>query len=174
MLKLPKLSLVFYQAMRQIYKLLLLVFYLVIGCGYSTRSLLPSHLKTIAVKTVENSSTQPGLAEELTFALPKAFNIDRSLRVTSIEQAHLLLSATITSYSKTAAAYNSNQEVSTYEITLTALVDVIDQIRNEPFFNGTVTSRVPYDPQRSSEEEVARTAIEKLAREIVRQVVTAW
>ncbi len=160
--------------MQQYRKLLLFLLQLFIACGYSTRSLLPSHLKTVALGSIENSSTQPGLAEELTFALPKAFNLDRSLRVTSVEQAHLLLTAVITNYSRTAAAYNSNQEVSTYEISITANVEVIDQIRNEPFFNGSISSRVSYNPESSSEEEVAKKAIEKLAQEIVRQVITAW
>lgn len=155
-------------------KLFFFIVPLIISCGYSTRSLLPSHLKTIAIAKVENFSIQPGLAEELTFSLPKAFNLDRSLRVTNLEQADLLISASITNYSRIAAVYNSNQEISAYEINITVQVDVFDQVRNESFYSGSITSRVSYNPEINSEEEMVKTAIEKLAREIVRQVITAW
>lgn len=144
------------------------------GCGYSTRSLLPSYLKTVAVVSVENSTTQPGLSEELNLALPRAFNADRNLRVTSPQQADLSLSVEITGYSRSAAAYDANQNIAAYEIMLTANFDAFDQVRDETFFSGTAISRVVYDPSSESEENVRQEAIEKLSKEIVRQVLTAW
>ncbi|MBM3313429.1 hypothetical protein FJY70_02410, partial [candidate division WOR-3 bacterium] len=69
-------------------------------CGYSTRSLLPSHLKTVAVLPAGNSTTQPGLAEALTDSLASAFASDRTLRVTNAEAASLLVNATVSSYAR--------------------------------------------------------------------------
>ncbi|MGQ9679077.1 MAG: LPS assembly lipoprotein LptE [bacterium] len=155
-------------------KLFFYSFLFAFSCGYSTSSLLPSHLRTIAIGKIENSSTQPGLAEELIFSLPKAFNINRSLRVTNIDQADLVITALITNYSRIAAAYNSNQEISAYEINITVQIDVLDQVRNEPFYSGSITSRISYNPETNREEEMVKTLVEKLAQEIVRQVITAW
>ncbi len=143
-------------------------------CGYSTHSLLPSHLKTVALVEITNSAPQPGLAEELNGILVKAFNTDRTLRVTSSAQANLALSVIINNYSRTAAVYDANQVISAYEITIGAQVEAFDQVRDEPFFSGIVSCRLPYNPDEKSEEEAIKLALEKLAQEIVRQVLTAW
>lgn len=144
------------------------------SCGYSTRSLLPPHLKTVAISAIENSTTQPGLAEELSIVLPRIFNSDRSLRVTAPEQADLTVSVMLINYSRTPASYDAEQTISVYEINLTAQVEALDQVRNEPFFSGTVSSRTSYDPEIKSEETVTSELIEKIAREITRQIITAW
>lgn len=151
-----------------------LFFLLLLYCGYSPRSLLPPHLKTVAIASVENSSTQPGLGDELTKVLPQAFNSDRTLRLTSIEQADLSLSINITGYSRSALAYDVNQEISTYEVIITAQVEALDQVRNEPLFTGAISSKVTYNPSNSSEEQAIQAAVGKLVREIIRQVITAW
>jgi hypothetical protein len=154
--------------------LLLFVVWIVSSCGYSVRSLLPPHLKTVAIVTVENSTTQPGLDEELSIVLPKIFNSDRSLRVTAPEQADLVVSVVLTSFYRTAAAYDAEQAISAYEISISARVEALDQVRNEMFFSGTVSSRISYTPEGTAEENAISAAIEKLAREIARQIVTAW
>ncbi len=151
-----------------------LIFSLLASCGYSTRSLLPPHLKTVAITAVENSTTQPGLTEELSLVLPRVFNSDRNLRITTLEAADLAVSVTLKSYSRTAASYDAEQTISTYEISIAAQIDVEDQVRNESFFSGIVTSRISYQPENKSEEDAISEAIEKLAREITRQIITAW
>jgi len=143
-------------------------------CGYSTRSLLPPHLRTVAIAAVENSTTQPGLAELLNDALSSAFHQDRNLRVTNVENADLVVTVTITGYTRTAAAYDARQNISLYELTVAARVEAEDQVRDETFFSGTVSGRVTYDPNSVTEEAATPKAIAKLAAEIVRQVVTAW
>jgi len=143
-------------------------------CGYSTRSLLPSHLKTVAVPPATNTTTQPGLAEALTDELTSAFNSDRTLRVTNTEAADLVVNATVSSYSRTASSYTGDQVVSAYELSISAQVDAHDQTRDEKFYTGTASGRVTYDPNAKTEEEAATDAVKKLASEIVRQVQIAW
>jgi len=143
-------------------------------CGYSTRSLLPSHLRTVAVTPAENATAQPGLGEELTDALVTAFNADRNLRVTNIEAASLVVTARVETYSRSAASYTGNQEVSAYELLLGARVEAHDQVRDEDFYTGSSSVRTTYDPTAMPEEQAAREAVTRLAREIVRQVLTAW
>jgi hypothetical protein len=148
---------------------------LLAGCfGYSTRSLLPSHLKTVGITPVLNSTTQPGLAEQLNDALPQAFNADRSLRVTNLEAANLVLNATVSGYSRDAASYTGDQAVSAYKVTVSAQVDVRDQVRDEDFYSGPASASITYDPGARTEEQAASEAVSKLASEIVRQVLIAW
>jgi hypothetical protein len=151
------------------------VILLLVGCfGYSTRSLLPSHLRTVGITPVVNSTTQPGLAEQLNDALPQAFNSDRNLRVTNVEAANLVLNATVGGYSRDAASYTGDQAVSAYRVTVSAQVDVRDQVRDEDFYSGPASASITYDPNAKTEEQAATEAVTKLAAEIVRQVLIAW
>jgi hypothetical protein len=148
---------------------------LLVGCcGYSTHSLLPSHLRTVAVPPATNTTTQPGLAEALTDSLTAAFTSDRTLHVTNTEAADLVVSTTVSSYNRTASSYTGEQAVSAYELSVSAQVDARDQTRNEQFYKGTASARVTYDPNSKTEEQAAAEAIKKLASEVVRQVQIAW
>jgi|UniRef100_A0A7V3UZ44 hypothetical protein len=153
---------------------LLIICLFIADCGYSTRSLLPSHLHTIAIISIDNSTAQPSIAEELALTLPRIFNSDRNLRITSAEQADLTLSVLITSYSRSGAAYDADQKIFAYEISISAQIEAQDQIRNETFYSGSVTSRVSYNPETKTEEAAISEAVDKLCREIVRQIITAW
>lgn len=143
-------------------------------CGYSTHSLLPSHLRTVAVPPATNTTTQPGLAEALTDSLTAAFTSDRTLHVTNTEAADLVVTTTVSSYNRTASSYTGDQAVSAYELSVSAQVDARDQTRNEQFYKGVASARVTYDPNAKPEEQAAAEAIRKLASEIVRQVQIAW
>jgi len=143
-------------------------------CGYSTHSLLPSHLRTVAVPPASNTTTQPGLAEALTDSLTAAFTSDRTLRVTNTEAADLVVNATVSNYNRMASSYTGDQAVSAYELSVSAQVDARDQTRNEEFYQGLASARVTYDPNAKSEEQAAAEAVGKLASEIVRQVQIAW
>jgi hypothetical protein len=147
-------------------------------CGYSTHSLLPSHLKTVAVPPATNSTTQPGLAEALTDLLAAAFTADRTLHVTNSEAADLVVNTIISNYSRTASSYTGDQAVSAYELSLSAQVDARDQTRNEEFYKGIASARFTYNPDVSAggmtEEQAADSVLAKLASEIVRQVQIAW
>jgi hypothetical protein len=148
-------------------------------CGYSTRSLLPSHLKTVAVPPAANTTTQPGLAEALTDELTSAFSSDRTLRVTNVEAADLVVNTTVSSYSRTPAAYTGgdttgDQSVSAYDLSVGAQIEAHDQTRDEKFYSGAASGRVTYNPSTKTEEEAAAEAVRKLASEVVRQVQIAW
>jgi hypothetical protein len=152
---------------------------LLVGCcGYSTHSLLPSHLRTVGVPPATNSTTQPGLAEVLTDSLTEAFTADRTLRVTNVEAADLVVNTIVSSYARTPVSYSgdstASQAVSAYELSVSAQVDARDQTRNEQLYKGIASARVTYDPNAKTEEKAALEAMGKLASEIVRQVQIAW
>lgn len=161
------------KGMRQsLWHLLLLV--CLCGCGYSTRSLLPSHIRRVAVVSVANATTQPGLAEELTDSLYAAFRADRNLQVTGADNAELLVSVTITAYSRVPAVYDAAQSISGYELSMAANFESDDRLRNEPFTSGPAAARLVYDPARMDEQTAASKVIGQLSRDVVRSIITAW
>ena len=103
----------------------------------------------MGIAPVVNSTTQPGLAEQLNDALPQAFNSDRNLRVTNVEAANLVLTATVGGYTRDAASYTGDQAVSAYKVTVSAQVEVRDQVRDEDVLLGHVPSALrPTTPAR--------------------------
>jgi len=143
-------------------------------CGYSTHALMRGDLQRVAVLPAENSTAQPGLADEFTELLADAFNTDRRLRVTALEAADLSVSVRLTEYSRNPAAYSGDETISAYDIVISAAVACDDRTRNEEHYSGTVFARTTYDPAAESEEAAAERALKTLAADIVRAIITKW
>jgi hypothetical protein len=143
-------------------------------CGYSTQALLAPHLKTIAIALVENQTIRPGLGDVLTEQLINDFTKDRHLRVTSIENADIVLECRITSYNKTPQSYDANQNVYAYSITIDANGKAEDKVKSETIWEEGVSTWITYDPNSESEEKGIEKALAKLSSEIVRKTITSW
>src|SRR5258708_8986215 len=62
------------------------------GCGYtSSPAMLPPQLKTVAIPTFVNGTTEVGLDQEITQAVIDAFVKDNHLRVVDDKSPNLLL-----------------------------------------------------------------------------------
>jgi outer membrane lipopolysaccharide assembly protein LptE/RlpB len=160
-------------------RLLLLAVSAIAGCGYSTSSLLPSHLHTVAVKPVTNSTTQPGVELALTDSLIAVFSADRTLRVVDEQNANLVVETSVTSYSLDPAAYTSDQFVNRYQLSLNIAIEASDQVRDEQLYAGSVSVSVTFSPDSlpaagTAEEAAALGAAGRCAREAVRRILTAW
>lgn len=143
-------------------------------CGYSTRSLLPSYLRTIAIPLATNQTIRPQLGEQLTDLLIRSFNQDGHLRVVSGDQGNLVLECQITNYSKIPPAYTANQQVLAWRITIDAHVKCADLVKYQTLWEGSAQGWVTYDPNTQSEDDGIKGAMQKLSEEIVRKTITAW
>lgn len=143
-------------------------------CGYSTRSLLPSHLHTIGIEPVENLTLQPELTDVLQTALQDEFTRDRNLRVTALEQSDIGLKVQLVSYFKEADAYTGDQRVSSYRVAATASLSAQDKVRDELLYSGGVSAQLSFDPNATTEEQTGRDLMTKLAKEAVRVLLLAW
>ncbi|MEO0092502.1 MAG: LPS assembly lipoprotein LptE [candidate division WOR-3 bacterium] len=143
-------------------------------CGYSTKTIIPSHLKTVAIPVVGNETMKPGLDGLLTDQLISDFTKDRSLRITSLDKANLILNCKITNYDRSPQSYTSAQEVLVWKITLSAYVEAEDKVENTFIYQGDVSTFVTYDAQSESEDTGIDRAIKKLSQEIIRKVLATW
>ncbi|MDH5187085.1 MAG: LptE family protein [bacterium] len=159
---------------RNIYWLLFTIFFLLNCCGYSTQALIAPHLKTIAIPLVENQTIRPGLEEALTEKLTEDFNKDRHLRITSIENADVVLECQITGYNKIPQSYDADQNVYAYRITIDATGRCEDRVTSDIIWEGPVSAWITYDPNAESEETGIEKALAKLSLEIVRKTITSW
>ena len=147
---------------------------LIISCGYSTHSILPSNLKTIAIPVVSNQTIKPGLGDMLTSQLIDDFTADRNLKVTPIDKANIVLNCVVKNYEKTPQSYNADQTVIAYRITLTAGVVATDNIKSASLWEGDISSWITYDAASETEDIGIARAIEKLSQDILRKTLTAW
>lgn len=140
-------------------------------CGYSTRSLLPSHMQRIHIALFENRTLKAGLDELATNTVIEAFRSGSNLRIVDEGSADLLLEGSVSGYSKDPHTYTSNQTVLEYKITVRYSVRCVDKVRNEVFWEGDVSDWALYD---IDEDEGIRKAAQKAADRLVTNILTYW
>ena len=99
--------------------LVLLVIAALSGCGYSLRGTLPGHLRTIAVPTFTNRTSEPGVENFLTRAVVEAFSTNGRLRVVSPEAADSILDGEVTGYELQSVAFDPSANVRQYRLLVT-------------------------------------------------------
>jgi hypothetical protein len=160
-------------------KLRIFYFFLVLGsclftikcCGYSTRSLLPSHFEKVHIKLFENRTLKPGLDELATNAVTDAFRGGSGLRISDENSADLTIEGKVSGYSKDPHTYTSDQMITEYKITVKYSVRCLDRIKNEVFWEGTISDWAAFS---TDEEAAIEEAVKKTADKLVDAILTNW
>jgi len=155
-----------------------------VGCGYTTGSLLPSHMKTIAVPIFKNSISpeslsyqyHPGVEVDITREVIDRFFFDGNLRVVGVgEEADLELVGELIDYIKEPLRYGPDaKDVTEYRLTLVVNISLRDLRKDvvaweEKNFTGDATYFTT-----GTESSALSNAIKDLARNIVDRTVEGW
>ena len=89
------------------------------GCGYGLRGTLPSHLRTIAIPTFTNRTSEPGVENFLTRAVVEAFSTNGRLRVVAPATADSILDGEVTGYELQSIAFDPSANVRQYRLLVT-------------------------------------------------------
>ena len=162
------------------------------GCGYTTRSLLPSNYKTIYVDsfgnkikiTAEQSNVRmyrgyrPGLEAEITKAVIDKFLFDGNLRIASEPSANIILKGELVDFRKESLRYDANDNIEEFRLVLTVDIELIDPaddkvVWKEKNFSGETTYRTS-GPLAIDESTAVKNGVEDLARRIVERTVEGW
>jgi hypothetical protein len=162
------------------------------GCGYTTRSLLPSNYKTIHVDNFKNAVAitaeqsnvrmyrgyRPGMEIDLTKAVIDKFLEDGNLKISQDTDCDLILSGDLVDFKRDALRYDANDNVEEYRIKM--IVDIsLDDSKSgknvwvEKGFTGETTYRTSGSLTKT-EASAIKDAIADLARRIVERTVEAW
>ena len=178
----------------------ILSFLLLAGCGiYSFRGNLPPHIRSIAVPTVVNQTSEFAATDVATETVTNLFVKENILRVTDVDHADSNLQITITRVTDRPSAYTGGDAAETVEewrLDVTAQVVWYDIARNRPLFEKPFTGLGYYPPtgdissdnvdndgdnQIDEEDEFGdprefalRVAIEKISQDILNEVVSTW
>ncbi len=152
------------------------------GCAYTSGSaLLPSHLRTVAIPTFENGTTEYVLEKELTQAVIDRFIADNHLRVVDERRAASVLRGRIVGYKNAVFGFTGANRAQEYRVTITVDVTFKDLVKNREVWKDPEITRyanyyvqpVPGDSART-ELQGRREAIAKIAEEILSRTVEGW
>jgi len=161
---------------------------LLTGCGYTTKSTLAGHLKTIYVEPFKNSISYssegrrnlyfPLLEVDARNAIISRFLFDGNLKIAREGEADLILKGELIRYERNGLSFTDNDDVKEYRIHIYVSLELFDTHINEifwtePSFIGEATYFVS-GPQVKSEEAAVDEAIVDLARRIVERTIENW
>ncbi len=158
------------------------------GCGYSTSSLLPSHIRTVHVKNFRNKidyGTQRKrdlyvslLEVMITNAVIDRFLFDGNLKIVDEEKADVVLTGELLDYDKDALRYTDDEDVLEYRINIVVSLTLRDVAKEkvlwrETHFVGDTTYFVT-GAQAVSETAAVNDAVDDLAKRVVERTIENW
>jgi outer membrane lipopolysaccharide assembly protein LptE/RlpB len=178
--------------MRPLTVIALILAVCVAGCGYTSKSLLPTEFKSIYVAnfanrinvTAESTDTRmyrgyrPGMEIEITKAVEDRFLFDGNLKVAKEASADLVLKGELIDYNKEVLKYDTNDNAEEYRVRVAVRLELKDAktgktVWTENNFAGESTYRTG-GSLAENETTAVGAAIADLARRVVERTVEAW
>ncbi len=144
------------------------------GCYSFTGSGLPSHLRTVRIDQVQDKARQTELADAATRLVVDGFRSRGGLRpVDAGGDAHL--ETTLTDYSHQPSQYDAGGTVSRFRVTVTFAAKFTDEKENAVLFEGNgISGSNDYDPNKLTEQDAAKKALEEAVKKLVDNTISGW
>lgn len=164
---------------------------MVAGCGYTTKSLLPEHIKAVHVEQTANAINlseeitektpfrvyRPGLEVEITNAITNRYIFDGTLKVTPLEKADAVLSVTLVDYRRDALRYTDGEDVEEYRLSVTIDAAFKQKADGKVLWSKRLTGDSTFfltGPRSTTEDQAASRAVEDLARRVIENTIEVW
>jgi len=145
------------------------VFLFLAGCGYTTKSTLPEHIRSISISPIKNATSQPGVNHALSNALSQRFGQDPRFQVVGREGADAVLEGTVIGYSSEGVAFDRSDIASRFRLRIVFRFSFVEkggniligdeQLVGEAFYPGGADIAA----LKAAEEQASRRAIVDLA-----------
>lgn len=162
------------------------------GCGYTTRTMLAPHLKTVYIEPFENKINIAALPTredpfpvyrhsmeiDLTNEIVRRFQFTGIMRPSSQEKAHARLEGELVSFRRDVLRYDASRNVEEWRLNIVVNVRMHDLVKGtvlweEKNFIGD-TTYVSSGLGAESEEVALKRALTDLARRIVERTIENW
>ena len=158
--------------------LLSLVLCSVAACGYRLAgkgTILPDHVRRIAVPLFKNETRQPDIAQRITEAVADEFIRRGGYTTTSSpEDAEALLTGTVTVYRRYPVGVRTDGQASRYEIEIQVHAELQDLVNDVTLWKDdhfVFRDQYDVDPNESESFDESIVAIEEISRDFARTVV---
>ncbi len=161
----------------------------VLGCGYTAKSALPSHLKTVHVESFKNSIDFTSIGGDYVYvpllevkaheAVVNRFLFDGNLRLEAEpDTADLVLKAELIDYRRFVLRRDDSDDAEEYRIQIAVSISVYDRHGEQMLWeSGRFVGEADYftqGPQVSSEDDAVDKAVKDLAKRIVEKTIENW
>ncbi|MBF0253820.1 MAG: hypothetical protein HQL11_01675 [Candidatus Omnitrophica bacterium] len=163
------------------------------GCGYTYKTHLPDHIRTVFVPKVQNaiditasvSSSQeyqpyrPGLEIELKNALIERLVFDGHLKIAPAEESSdAVLRLKLLRFERDPVRYRADDTIGEFRIQITASAQFVDRLSGETLWSTeSISGNDSYfltGELAKSEDEAVAAALKDLVRHIVENVIEIW
>jgi len=164
----------------------------ILGCGYTTGSLLPPEMDSIRVNNFENKIDpakevsdrrmnffyRPGVETDVTRAVIDAFIFDRHLNIETEKNATLLMKGALVDLKQYPLSYDKGGGIEEYRIEVRVNIELYDNktgklLWRENNFMGQSSFNIS-GPNKQTESVAIKEAVKDLARRIVERTVESW
>ncbi|MCK4519178.1 MAG: LptE family protein [Candidatus Omnitrophica bacterium] len=155
------------------------------GCGYTTGSLIPSHIKTIYVETFINKTSEPNIELDITNAVRDRYAWDGSLSIVNDkESADSMLQGEIVNFEKQPVAYGDDNEIAEYRLILTVNLIYTDLSKDKVMWEEkkfkadseyyTTMKEQKFSSTNLDNQALIENAAKELALEVIARTVEGW
>ena len=163
------------------------------GCGYTTKTLLPPHIKTVYIESFKNSidltaevsNKKPyrlykaGLENDVTKAVIDRFIFDGNLRVVkNYDEADSVVRGELLEYIKEPLRYDADENVTEFRVRVIVSARFIDKKDNKTIWHAEnfagESSQRTQGTLAKSEDEAKDEAVADLARRVVEKTIEVW
>jgi hypothetical protein len=106
---------------------LILIFALISGCGYSTKSLISRKISSIYIPVFENKTFRRGLEFELTKAVKDEIMSKTNLRIVQKDSADTILNGTIKEVTESVLTQNTRDNIVEGRVTIYVDIKLVDR-----------------------------------------------
>ncbi len=176
-----------------------LFFLMGVSCSYySMAGSIPPHIKDIAIPLVENQTAEFGLTESVMEDLIKKFTEENILRVSPENEASSVLRGTIVKVQDSPYTFTKEEAVTEYRLTLTLAIEWYDVKNDKVILKKQFSGWGAYgssgdistdgidndgdglidgdddDEFGDPREFATRVAVNKIAEDVLNEIMTAW
>lgn len=169
------------------------------SCGfYSMAGSIPPHIKSIAIPLVENQTAEFAMAETVTDNLVSKFTKENILRVTSEKNADSMLNGIIMKVDDGPYTFSKEEAVTEYRFTVSIKLEWVDVANDKVLLTKQYTGWGAYglsgdisadgidndgdgaidgddiDEIGDPREFATKVAVEKIAEDILNDILTSW
>ncbi|MCR4288748.1 MAG: LPS assembly lipoprotein LptE [Candidatus Scalindua sp.] len=156
---------------------IIVLFAIISGCGYTTKSLISRKINSIFIPIFENDTFRSGLEFDLTTALKDEIMSNTKLRIATKDNADIILSGKIIRVDEGVHSSNAQDNIVESSVTITVEIKVYERRtgRGLTLESPTITNTAEFIVSRGENVKTAtQESLEGLAKKIVYQLEEKW
>lgn len=152
----------------------ILTFIILSGCGYRVIGGKASSNQGLSIPILKNTTTRPGLEEELTRALRQEVLNSGRIRLSPDHLATFQLSGTISTYELTPISFDANDLVAEYRFSIKTVFRLQNLGENRLIWEESFATKFEYrvSPNIVETEKARINALQKASRELAQELIS--